>query len=203
MLEIVEDRSPIEVWVAMANHFLDTETRQDIPLTAMRCVEAALSPMEARHVWQHEVSPAVGFNLWVVAGEWAYWDRDWLVERIERHRRSWRQRTRFVKWLGDCMRIDPARCVCTSIERTMDFLAAVPDAGDREQACRRLAFLAQHYFDFCPADLATVDPSEAEKIRSLYPEPFVYTMEPVLSAAEARLADARVRAAFEKAEPCP
>jgi hypothetical protein len=51
--------------------------RQDLPLTALCCVEAGLSAAQARQVWQFEVSPAVGFNLLSVAGEWAYWDEDW------------------------------------------------------------------------------------------------------------------------------
>ena len=76
MIETSEKPSRIDVWVAMADHFLDTETRHDIPFAALRCVEAGLSSVEARSVWQHEVEPAVRFNVWDVAGEWACWDKE-------------------------------------------------------------------------------------------------------------------------------
>lgn len=199
MLDITEDPRRIEVWEAMADHFLDTETRHDIPLTALLCVEVGLSTAEARHVWQHEVSPVVGFNLWLVAGEWAAWDPEWLVERIEKHRRSSEKRARFLKWLSKRVRMDPAWGTRTAIERCIDVLARVPSAADRECSCRRLSFLARHYFDFCPVDPATLDCAEIETIRSLYPDPFVYIMEPALVSGEARPADQRVRAALGKA----
>ena len=89
----------ITVWLAMADHFLDTETRHDIPLTALLCVEAGWSCERARDAWRHEVSPAVAFNLWSVAGEWAGWDREWLVARIERLRSSWHNRPGTLKSL--------------------------------------------------------------------------------------------------------
>jgi hypothetical protein len=68
MLDANEDTARIEVWLDMANHFLDTETRQAIPLTALCCLKAGLSVAAAREVWCFEVSPVVSCNLWNVAG---------------------------------------------------------------------------------------------------------------------------------------
>lgn len=90
----MDDREPAEkrvaVWMAMAEHFLDTETRESIPRTAEVCVQAGLSVAQAREIWQHEVSPALYANLWSVAGEWAGWDEPWLVQRIRASRRRLR-----------------------------------------------------------------------------------------------------------------
>ena len=89
MNETCTDPATIAIWVSMADHFLDTESRPDLPLTALSCVEAGLSAAEARAVWEHDVAPAVGLNLLSFAGEWAGWDHDWLVARIEQVRARW------------------------------------------------------------------------------------------------------------------
>lgn len=75
-----------DVWEALADQFLDTETRTWVPRTARMCLEAGLDPAAAFEVWAYEVTPAVFFNLCLVAGEWAGWDREWLCARIERCR---------------------------------------------------------------------------------------------------------------------
>jgi hypothetical protein len=196
MSEIVEHARWIGVWEAMADHFLDTETRQDIPLTALRCVQAGLSTDQARHIWKYEVSPAVGFNLWCVAGEWAAWDRDWLVQRIVRLRDRWAVRPAVCRWFRYRVRLDPAHGVWVSIARCMDALLAVPSADGREQMSRDLAFLARHYFDFCPEDFASLAPAARQRIRSLYPEPF----RRIMAAALAPVADGRVRAVLKQVE---
>jgi GNAT superfamily N-acetyltransferase len=76
----------VDVWMAMAEHFLDTETRHELPHTAFCCLRAGYTLEEARAIWTLEVWPALGFNLRYVAGEWAGWDRDWLIERIGKPR---------------------------------------------------------------------------------------------------------------------
>src|SRR5690606_20962485 len=132
------DRRLVEVWLAMAEHFLDTETRQLIPLTALRCAEAELSPERARHVWQHEVSPALGHNLLDVAGEWAGWPEDWLVERIEGIR------ARNGSLLGAAVGlVRPLllRGVWDAIERCLAFLLDAPPS-EREPLARALLFLS-------------------------------------------------------------
>jgi hypothetical protein len=193
------ENARIRVWGAMADHFLDTETRQDIPLTALRCIEAGLSTEEARLVWQYEVSPAVGFNVWVVAGEWAAWGSDWLVPRIERLRKRWDSRPGTLRWLRYRIRVHFMHGVWVAIGRCMDALLALP-ASDREQAATDMMFLGNHYFDFCPKELASLDAAAPERMRALYPEPFRRIMATaVVSRAEGRIADERVRSALKGA----
>jgi len=56
------------------------------------CVEAGLTAESARDVWRYEVTPAVWHNSWSVAGEWGYWDTEWLIEQIESNRGRWPNR---------------------------------------------------------------------------------------------------------------
>ncbi|HUS67663.1 MAG TPA: hypothetical protein VMZ28_24170 [Kofleriaceae bacterium] len=151
------DPRRVEVWVAMADHFLDTETRQDIPLTAWRCVVAGLSVAEARWVWDCEVTPAVGFNLREIAGEWAMWPRDWLVGQIESSRLEQppREQTKDGVW--------------SAIERCIEALAVLPSPAAREETARDLHALARHWFDFVPP---VPDAAQRERLRALAPEPF-------------------------------
>jgi len=64
-----------ELWGLLAELFLDTEKRQDLPHVALRCVEFGCSPAEARDIWCYELTPAVWANAWSVAGEWVGWTR--------------------------------------------------------------------------------------------------------------------------------
>ena len=186
----------VAVWVAMAEHFLDTETRQDIALTALCCVEAGLTPNQASDVWRYEVSPAVSFNLWDVAGEWAGWDRDWLVQRIERLRTNWHNRAGTCGALRYRLRVHCMHGVWMAIGRCMEALVSVPTGDGRRQLARDLTFLARHYFDFGPGDLAALDSGEQQRIRALYPEPFQRIMAPALVPGEAKAADGRARSAL-------
>jgi len=188
MTKTSTDPALIAVWVSMADHFLDTETRQDLPRTALCCVEAGLSPAEARAIWQHDVSPAVGFNLFQVAGEWAGWDRDWLIARIEQVRRSCWHRPglwRALRWpmplMGGQWR---------AIEQCIDFLQSVPTAPARQRAAADLAILAGHLFDFCARDLSGLTEEERQRVRRLYPEPFNTLLGSALLSGE-RVAAAR------------
>ena len=177
----------------MADHFLDTETRHDIPLTALTCVRAGLSTAAACDVWRYEVSPAVAFNLWNVAGEWAAWDCDWLVERIER------QRNRPGMWgaFRYRLRVHCLHGVWQAIERCMDTLWALPSPAEREQWCKDWTFLARHYFDFCPKPLASLAPADRRRIASRYPEPLLRLLGPALVPGEAHAAEQRLRCALD------
>ncbi len=197
MSDTNEDPARVEVWVDMANHFLDTETRHGIPLTALRCLQAGLSVVEARRVWQYEVSPAVGFNAWDIAGEWAGWDREWLLHRIQKFRqRTLRRRPGVFQWLRYRVRVHFLHSVWVSIERCMGVLETAPSATAREQLSADLTFLARHYFDFCPGELPPLMPSDRARLRALYPEPFRWMMTPALVREEVVLADQRVQAAL-------
>lgn len=196
MTNCLTDPRRVAVWVAMADHFLDTETRQEIALTALCCVEAGLTPDQASDVWRYEVSPAVSFNLWDVAGEWAGWDRDWLVQRIERLRTRWYHRSGTCRALRYRLGVHCMHGVWIAIGRCMEVLVTVPASAERQQLARDLTFVARHYFDFVPGDLAALDSSDSGRIRALYPEPFQHVMAPALVAGEAKTADGRLRSAL-------
>jgi len=176
-----------EVWIAMADHFLDTETRQDIPLTAYRCVEAGLSVEEARRVWTEEVSPVVGGNLFQVAGEWAAWDRGWLLGELRKRRSEPKRRQAWLRFRPSLLLM---RGVWTSVARCMELIRAAETPEKRELLLRDLSFLAAHLFDFCPRPLAA---SDRDRIRALYPCPFLKALGPALVSGEALAADRRVR----------
>jgi hypothetical protein len=170
----------VAVWDAMADHFLDTETRQDLPMTALRCVEAGLSLVQAREVWKCDVLPAVGFNAFSVAGEWTGWNRAWLVGRIERVRRA----PRWVRRARLAFSLDLMRGERVAIERCIALLEGTPPA-QREQLTDDLTFLSRHAFDFAPQPLGAVEPAAQERIRALYPDPFERLIGPALMRDEA------------------
>jgi hypothetical protein len=51
------------IWIALADQFLDTETRTWIPHTALQIVEAGYPLEEARRIWRYEVSPGIDQRL--------------------------------------------------------------------------------------------------------------------------------------------
>jgi hypothetical protein len=118
----------IKVWISMAEHYLDTETRAELPWTALACVEAGLSVEEARAIWREEVEPTLGSNLLCVAGEWAGWDEAWLVERLTARRARNARRGWFARRFKlDATELNAA--AWASIERCMRALLAVaPEA---------------------------------------------------------------------------
>lgn len=195
------DPRRIAVWRAMADHFLDTETRHEIPMTAFYCVQAGLTREQASEVWRYEVSPAVAFNLRDVAGEWAGWDAEWLVERIERLRSRWHHRPGTLRALRYRLRTSCLHGVWVSIERCMESLSALDCPVERRRRAEDLAFLARHYFDFGPDALAARPSADRQRIRSLYPEPFQRTLGPALVPGEEAAADARARSALDQGRP--
>jgi hypothetical protein len=191
------DPARVAVWVSMADHFLDTETRHDLPRTALCCVEAGLSAAEARHVWQHEVSPAVGFNLFSGAGEWAGWDRDWLLARIARARLCYWHRP--GTWLSLRWPMPLMGGQWLAIERCIEFLQAFPGERTRQTAANDLTRLARHLFDFGGKDLSTLEPREQQRVRALYPAPFNTLLRSALMRSERKEAEARVQRALAEA----
>jgi hypothetical protein len=186
------DPRRIEVWVAMAEHFLDTETRHQIPLTALRCTAAALTVAETRRVWRVEVTPAVGFNRWPFSGVWTGWDDDWLVAEIES-----RKRADVAPFFG----CDDG--VIIAIERCMEILVGVEGAAERAQLACDLAWLARHFFGFSPEDPRTLSPDALARLRALYPDPSSHALSPALVRGELARADQRVRTALalERGKP--
>ena len=182
------------VWLSMGEHFLDTETRQGIPRTAMNCVDAGLSVDEAREVWCYEVSPVLAFNLWDIAGEWAGWPEGWLVESI-RAQRTRGRKCGLTAWLCYRLRVHFNHSVWVSIERCMAALLA-EEGEARELMSSDLSFLAGHCFDFCADDAAGLADTEFVRLKKLYPDRFWHIMKPALVGGEEKDAKARLEAVF-------
>ena len=75
--------SPTEdVWSALSDFFLDTETRRFLPRTAWIC---ARSGLDWERLLREQVAPVVAHNLVDVAGDWAGFPDDWLFSSIRAH----------------------------------------------------------------------------------------------------------------------
>jgi hypothetical protein len=59
------------VWEAMADLFLDTETRWSIPFVARRCAESGYDDEALERIFWGEIFPEAIPNLLQVAGDWA------------------------------------------------------------------------------------------------------------------------------------
>lgn len=178
----MERHQRIAIWVALAEHFLDTETRHQVPFSAMRCVDAGLSVDEGRDIWCYEVTPAVWHNLRDVAGEWAGWPEDWLVREIERSRDDGSNRPGPGGETVYRMRIGDTHRTWVAIERCMVLLERAEPA-QRSVLARDLQWLAERFFDMRGTPLGSQDPAA---LRALYAESFLPIFEPlvVLGARE-------------------
>jgi hypothetical protein len=71
------------VWCALSDLFLDTEiTPNTIAYIAQTLHSSPYSLEECEYILWHEVYPVCIRNMYSVAGEWVYFDEDWLVSRI-------------------------------------------------------------------------------------------------------------------------
>jgi len=78
--------SPLEdVWSALSDLFLDTETRRFLPRTAWVCVQSRLDWQAVYQALCDQVAPIVAPNLMDVAGDWAGFPDDWLFSSIRAH----------------------------------------------------------------------------------------------------------------------
>lgn len=79
--EEIARRAPL--WVALSDLFLDTELQA---VHYQGIVDAARSgsfePCEVVAILNEEVAPVLRANLSQVAGEWAMFDPDWVVDRV-------------------------------------------------------------------------------------------------------------------------
>jgi hypothetical protein len=79
--ELIRERMP--VWDALSEFFLDTELQDDDHKRIARVL--ARSPYSEVQLWEilrFEVYPPCHLNLLCVAGEWAMFGEDWLMERV-------------------------------------------------------------------------------------------------------------------------
>ena len=198
MLERDENPGRIAVWRSMAEHFLDTETRHEIPVTALRCLEAELTIEEARNVWRYEVSPVVAINLWNVAGEWAGWDEKRLILAIRKSRTACFNRPGPIPYLLYRFAVHFNHGVWVAIERCMHVLLQEPARKQRGRLANDLETLAQHWFDVASGDPSEVDDATRLRLAALYPEPFYGIVKPATFSSERAASEERVRAAFDR-----
>jgi hypothetical protein len=72
-----------QLWSAMADLYLDTEVRWDLPWLARRMSESSFSRLELERIFKFEVTPVVHTNLLDIAGEWSGFSDEWLFPAIE------------------------------------------------------------------------------------------------------------------------
>ena len=79
---VIDDRLP--VWEALSDFFLDTELDEKDYLRISEVLASSpYSIRDTEEILRFEVYPVLIWNLRIVAGEWAGFDRDWLRARIE------------------------------------------------------------------------------------------------------------------------
>jgi hypothetical protein len=72
--------------VALAELYLDTDVRDTLPRLAQRMLSSGLSRSQIEQLWRCQITPAVHWNLRSAAGEWAGFDRRWLLAEVARRR---------------------------------------------------------------------------------------------------------------------
>jgi len=73
----------VKIWRALSTLFLDTEIDDtDFAFIARVIAETDYSISEVQNILWGEVFPVLKANLISVAGEWAGWTDEWLVENI-------------------------------------------------------------------------------------------------------------------------
>ena len=87
----------LRMTAALSDLFLDTETRWWIPRIAHLSLELAYGDDELFELWCYGITPELWPNLRAVAGEWAGFDEEALLQAVRRNlaapplrRRWWR-----------------------------------------------------------------------------------------------------------------
>ncbi len=164
------------IWLGLAEHFLDTETRHLIPASAGLCVRAGLSVEAAGNIWRYEVTPAVWPNLWSVAGEWGLWERDWLTSRIQALHGRFPNRPGAFAELIYRLRVHYNHRVWAAIAACMEEFEHTPEC-EWQGLESNLSWLSRVYFDFCPMPVSAVD---RFALRALYQNTFLRIFEPLV-----------------------
>ena len=77
----IEHRKP--VWVALSEFYLDTELQDsDLRHIAVTFLDSPYTLDEVKAINKYEVFPILQANLLSVAGVWAGFDEEWLVDKI-------------------------------------------------------------------------------------------------------------------------
>jgi len=72
--------------VALSELYLDTDVRDALPRLAQRIVSSGLTRSQIEQLWRCQITPTVHWNLRSPAGEWAGFDRHWLLSEVARRR---------------------------------------------------------------------------------------------------------------------
>jgi hypothetical protein len=95
----------IAVWCALSDLYLDTDVTMSYDAIADTLACTPFSIETLHQMLMYDVHPALYPNLVVVAGEWAGFDQQWLLDRIATVRRQSRWRRRLthlhVRWIRD------------------------------------------------------------------------------------------------------
>ncbi|HEX8576608.1 MAG TPA: hypothetical protein VF677_09985 [Flavobacterium sp.] len=77
----IEERKPI--WIELSQLYLDIELQEtDFRYIAFKIIESPYSLDEVKEINKFEVFPVLYTNLLSVAGEWAGFNENWLVNTI-------------------------------------------------------------------------------------------------------------------------
>ena len=71
-----------DVWLALSDLFLDTDVSLSYEHIARVCGASEYSLQELKEILESEVAPVCAENLLSIAGEWAGFDEQWLVNSI-------------------------------------------------------------------------------------------------------------------------
>lgn len=78
------DESRLQAWQALSQFFLDTELTEPSLAWVARAVAQSPYTLDQLHsiLW-HELYPALHWNLRSMAGEWAGWTDEFLIEHVK------------------------------------------------------------------------------------------------------------------------
>ncbi len=185
--EQLEKRHP--VWLAMSEHYLDTETRPFLLRTAKVCLDAQLEFEAAADIWRYEITPLLYRNLRQPAGEWAGFDEEWIYTTCTRclghnHLRS--EQT----YLGQS---GSANKYLLALERIYARLLPLNETSRADYASQMQA-LAMVFFDFHLEPRGFLPCSTHESWRDLFASDFFPLFSPLLLPAEESAGRQRVDA---------
>ena len=78
--EDLEDRKLL--YDFLQTFWMDTDPAILFDRIVHQCASSKYTIAELERIFWNEVEPAVGFNLWSIAGEWAGFEVDWLAARV-------------------------------------------------------------------------------------------------------------------------
>lgn len=77
------DANRLKIWQALSEFFLDTELDdKTFDYIARVIVDTGYSRAKTENILWGEVYPVLEANLRSIAGEWAGWSDDWLLEHL-------------------------------------------------------------------------------------------------------------------------